>query len=556
MATIHSTDSLPRVLLCLALWSTMLLGTGCASESDHAGAGSEHHGDEHSHAEDHGHDEEHGHDDEHGHGEGESWSVTAWGGLYEIFPEVDALVAGESASAHTHVTVLQGFAPLVEGRVDLILTGEGGREQVSSSTQPVRPGIFNVELTAESPGEYDLSFRIASAAGEETIRGGRVRVGDEESPGGILRAPAPRGATSGSEPISFLKEPQWQGAFATDWVRKGTLGRSLEGLAVARPAAGGDAWITAPVDGLVEPRPWPFVGRKVETGDLLFRLAPTVSAERSLAELDADARAAGEEQTAAEARLSRLEELLAVEATSPREVAEARARVGVAQARLAATKADLEAARAARQGRGGGESLQLKAPFAGKVASVEATPGSAAGAGERLARLVRTDIVWLAVAVPPRAAVELVEGVSGIVLEDSLRFDAGETRLISVAPSVDPATGKLDVLVEIAGAGVPIGSSWNAQILLADGEDGNGGSEGDGLVIPTSALVDDGGADVVYLQLSGESFVRQPVRIVARQGDRVLVDGLVAGQRLVTRGGESIRRATLMATGAGHGHIH
>jgi hypothetical protein len=61
---------------------------------------------------------------------------------------------------------------------------------------------------------------------------------------------------------------------------------------------------------------------------------------------------------------------------------------------------------------------------------------------------------------------------------------------------------------------------------------------------------------VVYLQLSGESFVRQEVRVLERQGDRILVDGLVPGQRLVTRGGDAIRRETLVSSGAGHGHIH
>jgi hypothetical protein len=61
---------------------------------------------------------------------------------------------------------------------------------------------------------------------------------------------------------------------------------------------------------------------------------------------------------------------------------------------------------------------------------------------------------------------------------------------------------------------------------------------------------------VVYLQLSGERFVRQEVEVVARQGAVALVEGLVAGQRLVTRGGDAIRRAALMSSGEAHGHMH
>ena len=71
-----------------------------------------------------------------------------------------------------------------------------------------------------------------------------------------------------------------------------------------------------------------------------------------------------------------------------------------------------------------------------------------------------------------------------------------------------------------------------------------------------SALIDDGGVEVVYLQLSGEEFARQPVEVVARQGKRAIVEGLEAGQRLVTRGGEAIRRSSLLATGEVQGHVH
>lgn len=510
-----------------------------------------------------GHSETDAHDehDDHSDGGGGSWSVTAWGSGYEIFPEIEALVAGDEAVAHTHVTILESFAPLTEGRVSIVLTDSGGGEEIFSATEPIRPGIYQIDVAPRKTGELDLAFRVESATGNETIRGGRVRVGTADDPGGVLRAPAPRGAASGGEPVSFLKEQQWQASFETDWVRQGRFARALEGLAEARPPAGGEAWITAPVEGVVASRPWPYVGQEVAKGDALFRLTPSISSGRSLAELEADREAAREELGSAESRFHRLEELIEVEATSQRELEEARTRAAVARARLESAQRDLESARAVRQGRGGGTPLRIEAPFDGTVASVEATPGAGAGAAQRLARVVRTDAVWLAVALPPNASSRLAGGLSGLVLTGaaaggsdgetaagSLRFGPEETRLVSVAPGVDPETGKLDALIEIPGSAVPLGSTWNAGVLLA--------AEDEGIVVPTSALVDDGGQTVVFLQLGGETFVRQPVEVEARQGDRALVAGLVPGQRLVTRGGESIRRSTLMETGAGHGHVH
>lgn len=555
--------------VCVAL---SLVGCGAPPHPEHHAAHEEEHGEGHEeHHDDHGdHDDHNDHEDHDDHEDhSDSWSVTVWGDVYEIFPEIDALVAGAHAESHVHVTRLDGFAPLTDGTVEIVLSDSTGGEEVFSATEPVRPGIYDIEITPRQTGEFDLAFRVDSAAGRETVEGGRVRVGTADDPGGLV-SDASSGTNEGThdgtadgEPVSFSKEPQWQADFATDWVGRGAWARSLEGLAAVRPAAGGEAWVAAPVDGVVAPQPWPYPGQTVARGDILFRLAPSISSGRSLAELEADLDAAREEAGAAEARLARLEELIEVEATSPRELEDARTRAGIAAARLGSAERDLEAARAVREGRGGGAPLALEAPFDGTVASVEATPGAGAKATERLARVVRTDVVWLAVALPPHTASALSEGVSGLVLggaaegaagdagaegADSLRFGPEETRLVSVAPGVDPQTGKLDALVEIPGSDVPLGSTWNAQVLLA--------AETEGVVIPTSALVDDGGQMVVFLQLGGETFLRRPVDVEARQGDRALVAGLTPGQRLVTRGGDAIRRSTLMSSGAGHGHVH
>jgi multidrug efflux pump subunit AcrA (membrane-fusion protein) len=77
-----------------------------------------------------------------------------------------------------------------------------------------------------------------------------------------------------------------------------------------------------------------------------------------------------------------------------------------------------------------------------------------------------------------------------------------------------------------------------------------------GVVIPAGALVDDGGVEVVYVQLGGESFERREVRIDARQGTLALVRGIAPGERIVTLGGNAIRRAALLGSGEIEGHVH
>ena len=74
--------------------------------------------------------------------------------------------------------------------------------------------------------------------------------------------------------------------------------------------------------------------------------------------------------------------------------------------------------------------------------------------------------------------------------------------------------------------------------------------------MPSTALVDDGGVSVVYVQVEGESFARQEVRVTANQGASLAVEGLPMWCRVVTRGGAAIRRAALLRSGPPEGHVH
>jgi len=121
---------------------------------------------------------------------------------------------------------------------------------------------------------------------------------------------------------------------------------------------------------------------------------------------------------------------------------------------------------------------------------------------------------------------------------------------VSRAPEVDPRTATVAAIFEVrqTAAELPFGTAVDAEITLPGRETG--------IVIPAAALVDDGGVTVAYVQLEGESFARREVRPRGRQGDAVAVEGLQAGERLVTRGGQAIRRAALLSTGAPEGHVH
>ena len=313
--------------------------------------------------------------------------------------------------------------------------------------------------------------------------------------------------------------------------------------------------LTAPVNGVVRADSWPHTGQRVASGAGLLSLIPTAGTSRSLADLKASVRELEAQNENAVARTERLEALLIREAVSLREVEQARAESTGIEARLEARRSELAAAEAGRMGREGVAGLEIRAPFVGRVAEVLVSPGEQVAAGEPLLRMIRERPVWVRVALTPEAASRLDGGIAGLLLDvgastATLEVPTGELRLVAIAPEVDAQTGTVEALIEVARSVDELkpGLRATAQILLP------GGIEG--LLLPDSAVVDDAGVPVVYVQLTGESFSRREVKVQHRQGDLVLVDGILPGERVVTLGGAAIRRASLLASGSVEGHVH
>lgn len=284
-------------------------------------------------------------------------------------------------------------------------------------------------------------------------------------------------------------------------------------------------------------------------------LIQTAPSERSLAELEASVLELEALSSAASARAGRLATLLGMQAVSQREVEQARAEATGLEARLAAARRELAASEAGRTGRGGGDGLVITAPFAGRVAETLVSPGQQVAAGTALLRVIRERPVWVRVALTPADAGRLHEGIVGLILDaggsaDTVALSEGELRLVAVAPEVDPQAGTVEALIEVERSvdRLKPGLRATAQILLP--------GEVDGMLLPDSAVVDDAGVPVVYVQLDGETFGRRLVGVEHRQADLVLVDGVVPGERVVTVGGAAIRRASLLASGSVEGHVH
>jgi RND family efflux transporter MFP subunit len=260
------------------------------------------------------------------------------------------------------------------------------------------------------------------------------------------------------------------------------------------------------------------------------------------------------EMEVARRRVERLTELLSVEATSQAELERARAVLAGLEARLEAARGGL----VTTPGSGGENApaaVAVTAPFAGRVAAISVSPGQTVAAGTALGRLVKVRPLWVVVALRPEDATRVQSSPRGLFLRrpggsTPMEIGEGAVRLVSRSPEVDPRTASVDVILEVdrTASDLPLGSAVEAELRLP--------GETPGVVIPLSAVLDDSGTSVAYVQLDGESFARREIRVLGRLGNEALVEGLEPGERLVTRGGGAVRRSSLLSSGAPEGHVH
>lgn len=473
---------------------------------------------------------------------------TRWTGRSELFMEYPPLVEGETSRFAIHFTDLSTFEPLRAGRAEVRLAG--AREEAFTVDAPGRPGIFGIDVAPSRAGRYRLSV-VLDAPG----------LADRHDLGEItVLTPAAGAALSAVEEeddssITFLKEQQWTLDFATAEAGTRQIAESLVIAAEIEPRTGGRADVTTPVAGrLADDLPAHPVGSHVARGESLAEIIPHSGhgEDRPALELAvAEARNALELERAERSRADRL---VVAGALPERRRLEARVAEQTAEARLAAAEAHLAQLDLTRTGEGeGGRDTRfvLRAPISGVVAASDATPGASVDAGARLFRLIALDRVHVEGALPEAALARIAE-LAGAELEvPGFGAPIALDRLVSVGRVIEPEARTVPIIYELRDPDrrLAVGQAVSLRIFAS--------AATDAVTVPESAVVDDAGQPVVFVQVGGESFQRRPVRLGNREAGQVQIAGDVApGERVVVQGAPLIRLAALSPQGPAHGHTH
>jgi membrane fusion protein, heavy metal efflux system len=380
------------------------------------------------------------------------------------------------------------------------------------------------------------------------------RVGEVDVLPNAEAARAAAGGTGENAPgISFLKEQQWSLDFGTAVVTEQAVHESIRVPARLEARLGGAADVVAPIDGRLTRVVDVPLGANVSRGQELARLLPPASAPGDLPQLQ---RARAEAQSAlalATRDRERAERLTSAGAAPEKRLDEARSAEEQAKARFAAAESSLAQYNAARAGGATDAegSFVVRAPVSGVIARRDAATGANVAAGTVLFRVVDASQVHVVGQVPEAEAARarLARAAEIEIRGQPDRVPAG--RLVSTGKVLDPQSRTLPITFALDNRtlGIPVGQAIVLHLLMD--------TTPPRPVVPASAVVDDAGRPIVFVQREGETFERRAVTLGPRSGDVVqITEGLKPGDRVVTKGAYLVRLASLSTSVPARGHVH
>lgn len=305
---------------------------------------------------------------------------------------------------------------------------------------------------------------------------------------------------------------------ALERVEPGSLQSEVIAQALVAAPPEGQALLTARADGAVV-RINKRLGDPVGAGETVALLE-----SREAAAFVAERNAAAARAQAARAAAAREQRLFDAKITARQDLEAAVAAKRTAEAELQRAEAAVSAAGVT----GGGRYLAVRSPIGGRITEVDTQLGAYVSAGAELFNVADPRRLQIDASVPvsdaqriqpgDRAQVELPSG--GVV----------EARVRSVTPALDAESRTATVVLQLSGApgGLTQGQGVRVRIVPR-------GSQQRGIILPEEAVQQIEGRDMVFVTVKG-GVQAVPVTLGTRSGGRVeIVDGLEAGQTVVTR---------------------
>ncbi|HLO99665.1 MAG TPA: efflux RND transporter periplasmic adaptor subunit, partial [Fimbriimonas sp.] len=178
---------------------------------------------------------------------------------------------------------------------------------------------------------------------------------------------------------------------------------------------------------------------------------------------------------------------------------------------------------------GGGNTITVTAPISAEVEHRLVSVGQTIVAGELLYDLLNADIVWVLADVYEKDVPKVRVGQSMKVVADAYPDEVYEGKVAFVHNEVDPQTRTTQVRIVLQNPGERLKQNMFVRVILGVGSSS-------AVTVPSSAVQNDKGIDVVFVEEKPGIFRRTLVQVKGSFGDRTIVEGVESGKKVVTTG--------------------
>jgi RND family efflux transporter MFP subunit len=197
--------------------------------------------------------------------------------------------------------------------------------------------------------------------------------------------------------------------------------------------------------------------------------------------------------------------------------------------------------------------VSIESPINGYVSRILVNEGEYVTAGRTLAVAAKNNLLTLRVDLD-QSYFDLARNISGANIYLPYKnkyYDLEELkgRVVSVGKSIDN-NATIPVYLELINNGDFLPGAY-AEVAL------KGREQGECLVVPRAALIEQQGAYFVFTKTGRETYHKREVRPQASAGDEFRIEyGLAEGDQIVTRGAYRLLLASQTAALPSHGHVH
>lgn len=189
--------------------------------------------------------------------------------------------------------------------------------------------------------------------------------------------------------------------------------------------------------------------------------------------------------------------------------------------------------------------LAITSPIGGVVLRVNVERGAVISTATVLATVATVRPVEVHVPLPETDLARLRRTSMARIRVDALPDRLFEGRIARVAPALDAASRTARAVVVLPNADLALRPGMFARVTIVF-------DERQALVVPSDAVVRRGEAAVVFVLKEDESVEERTVRVGYVEGNRSeIVEGLSAGESIVTAGQQGLRDGMKVRTGAG-----